>query len=214
MRTISSISSLGQFSERLGLLQDGPAATWGRTLLLPAPFLLKDSCSLQALTGDSHALCCNSPGSKNINSATPHSALLYNQALESYFPDVVSTCSPLLALPVSLAIFSFSENRSKTGSEDSQVLYIFWESTFFEILLSSVCLSWSLRVNFSISEISLPLYLPPSFFLVEAKFRAMGALVLLLTCMCGDELLSLRNLGVNLTHVQGLGAGRECHTCS
>ena len=69
-------------------------------------------------------------------------------------------------------------------------------------------------MNFSISEISLPLYLPPSFFLVEAKFRAMGALVLLLTCMCGDELLSLRNLGVNLTHVQGLGAGRECHTCS
>lgn len=34
----------------------------------------------------------------------------------------VLTCSPLLALPVSLATFSFSGERSKTTSKDSQVL--------------------------------------------------------------------------------------------
>lgn len=161
VKTLSSLSSPCQFSGRPELLQDRLAATWGGTL----PFFLVDTCSLEALTGDSHPLCCNRPGS-NINRAWCRIQPCYITELWSHTFQML--CIDTLPTSCTTCFFShiqlfWGKVKDKLWGEPSALNLLgkclFWAHS----VLCLFAFLESLWTNFSFALCKLSLSLPSSF---------------------------------------------------
>ena len=103
----------------------------------------------------------------------------------------VDDCSLLLALPVSLARFSFSRGKAKASSQDGQWALSLLGKRLFKIH-SKLCL-------FAFLE-SLNFFFCFSFLLSFIKKHILGPLeprFWLLTCLCGFQFRFWRTLDVN-----------------
>lgn len=104
-------------------------------------------------------LCCNCPGSKNINRVRCRIQPRYITKLWSHTFQMF--CIDMLLASCTTCFFSFSGERSKMGFEDSQVLYTFWEKAFPEAILSCVYSPGvSLKEFFSLCNF--PPFFPPA----------------------------------------------------